>query len=135
MADDIKKVERYSIDVANEPGEGVRVLQALADAKINLLACWGYPAESGARIELIPEDGAALRTAARAAKLKVKKESMAFCVMGRNKAGALAGVLAKLAAQKINVHAVQALAIGNKYGALVQVDAKAARKAAAALGV
>lgn len=137
MADAIVKVERYSVDVLDQPGEGARVLAALEAAKINLVGCWGYPVESAgaARIELIPADGAALRAAAKKAKIKVKKECGAFCVADRNKAGALAAVLTKLAEKGINVHAVQAVATGTKYGAVIQVASKDVRKAARVLGV
>jgi len=43
--------------------------------------------------------------------------------------------MAKLAEKGINVRAVQAVATGTKYGALIEVDSKDVRKAARALGV
>ncbi|MCD6360278.1 MAG: hypothetical protein J7M38_05375 [Armatimonadetes bacterium] len=137
MANAIAKVERYSVEVADQPGEGVRILEALKAGKVNLIACWGYPlgAAGNARIELVPEDGAALRAAVKKAKIKVKKECGAFCVADRNKVGALAAAMAKLAEKGINVRAVQAVATGTKYGALIEVDPKDVRKAARALGV
>ncbi len=135
MADAVMKVERYSIEVADQPGEGARVLGALAAENADLLAAWGYPlgTTGTAKIEVIPADPAAFRAAAKKAKIKATKECAAFCVVGRNKVGALAGMLEKLAAKGINVHAVQAVAVGGKYGALIEVAAKDVRKAAAAL--
>ena len=136
MSDTIKKVERFSVDVPDQAGEGARVLNALAAGKADLLAAWGYPLGGGnAKIELVPKDAVKMKAAAKAAKIKVKRESAAFCVVDRNKVGALAAALATLAEKGVNIRAVQALAVGGKYGALIEVDSKDARKAAKALGV
>ncbi|MCP5114777.1 MAG: hypothetical protein GY953_28445 [bacterium] len=137
MADEICKVDRFSIDVPDKPGEGARILGALAAGKANLLAVWGYPlGRSGAsRIEVVPKDTAALRAAAKAAKIKVKRESAALYAVGRDKLGVISGVVAKLSEKGVNIHAVQAVSVGTKYGCLIEVDSKAMRKAAKALGV
>ncbi|MCW5979004.1 MAG: hypothetical protein KIT09_13065 [Bryobacteraceae bacterium] len=137
MADTIVKVDRFSIDVPDQPGEGARVLQALAGAKVNLTAMWGYPQGQGgtARIELVTSDAAGLKAAAKAAKIKLNKEAPAFHIVGRDKVGALASVMAKLAASGVNVHAVQAASTGPKFGCMLEVAAGDVRKAAKALGV
>ena len=137
MADAITKVDRFSIDVPDKPGEGARVLSALAAGKANLLAAWGYPLGNtgSARIEVVPKDTAALRAAAKAARIKLKRESAAFHVSGRDKLGVVSQSLAKLAEKGINVHAVQAACAGRNYGSLIEVDGKDVRKAARALGV
>jgi hypothetical protein len=129
------KVERYSVVVQDEPGQGAAVLAGLAAGKADLLAVWGYPLQGGAKIEIIPADSVAFKAAAKAAKIKVKKESAAFLVEGRSKVGALAEVMKALAEANINAEAVQAVKVGSKYGALVEVAGKDARKAAKALGV
>ena len=87
------------------------------------------------KVEIIPEDSAAFKAACKAAKIKVKKECAAFCVVGRNKVGALLPALEALAAKGITIHAAQAIAVGTKYGTLIEVAPKDVRKAAAALGV
>ena len=137
MADTIAKVDRFSIEVPAKPGEGARVLGSLAAGKADLLAVWGYPLGSSGKvkIEVVPADTAVFKAAAKAAKIKVKKESAAFCVVGRNKVGALAEAIGKLGEKGITIHAAQAIAVGGKYGALVEVEAKDVRKAARALGV
>ncbi len=133
---DVKKVERFSIEVPDEPGQGAQVLGAIAAGGADLIAAWGYPygGEGSAKIEVIPADSAAFRAAAKKAKIKAKKECAAFCVTGRNKVGALADALSLLAAKGINVHAVQAIGVGSKFGALIEVASKDVRKAAGALG-
>jgi hypothetical protein len=42
MAEEIRVVEHYSASIPNKVGEGARVLGALRDAGVNLLAFWGY---------------------------------------------------------------------------------------------
>lgn len=135
MADGVQKVERYSIEVSDRAGEGARVLGALAAGKADLVAAWGYPLGSTGttKIEVVPADSATFRAAARKAKIKVKRESAAFCVVGRNKVGAVAALLETLGSKGINVHAVQAIAVGGKYGSLIEVAPSDVRKAAAAL--
>jgi hypothetical protein len=136
MAETIAKVQRYSVDVSNQAGEGARILEALREGKANLIALWGYPLGAGdtARIELVPRDAAALKTAARKAKVKLNRQPAAFHVTGRDRIGALAEALGKLAEKGINVHAVQGVSAGSKYGALIEVAAADVRKAAKALG-
>jgi hypothetical protein len=137
MADEIKKVDRFSIDVPNQPGEGARILGALASAKVNLVALWGYPmgATETSRIEMVPADTAAFKAAMKAAKLKVNKEATSFHLIGKEKVGALATVLEKLASIGVNVHAVQAASAGPRFGCLIEVGAQDVRKASKALGI
>jgi hypothetical protein len=133
----ITKVERFSVDVPDQPGEGARVLEALAAGKVNLVAAWGYPlgGSGTSRIELVSSDSAALRAAARNAKVKLNRESAAFHVSGPDKPGAVASAARKLADAGVNIHAVQAVSSGSKYGCLIEVAAQDVRKAAKALGV
>lgn len=135
MPDEVRQVEHYSASIPHKPGEGARVLVALRDAGINLIAFWGYPAGAGrARLEFVPENGVAFVAAAKRAKLKLKK-SIAFYIHGDDRPGAVAGILAKLAAARINVGALQAVSAGmGRYGAVLFVAGAGARKAARALG-
>ena len=136
MADTIAKVERFSIDVSNKPGEGAKIIAALSAARVSMVALWGYPLGGGtsARVELVPADSAALRAAAKKAKIKIKRECAAFHITGRDRVGALSAALAALADKGINVGAAQAVSSGGKFGCLIEVDAKDVRKAAKALG-
>lgn len=136
MADGITKVDRFSVDMADQPGEGARILGALAAGKADLLAAWGYPLGSSgmARLELVPKDSAVLRAAAKKAGIKLQRESAAFHLVARDKIGAVAAAVAALAGKGINIHALQAASAGARYGCLIEVDAKDVRKAAKALG-
>ena len=137
MADPVRCVEVYSIECKNKPGEGARILGALRAGGVNLTAMWGYPVgKTMARIDVAADDAAALKAAAKAAKLKLGKKQVAFHVSGVDRPGVMAEVMESLAAAKINVHAAHGLCAGEgRYGALLQVESKDAKKAAKALGI
>jgi len=134
MAEEIRVVEHYSASILNKVGEGARVLGALRDAGVNLIAFWGYKHGTGrAQLEFIPEDSATFVAAAKQAKLRLRK-STALYIHGEDHPGAIADILTKLAGARINVAAVQAVCGGGgSYGTIVFLPPDAARKAAAIL--
>lgn len=135
MADRIMKVEYFSIGVADRPGEAASILRALGREGVNLLAFTGFPRGRRAQLDFIPEDTALFRKAAARICLAVKPKKTGFLVQGRDRTGAVAGVLEKLALAKINVTAVDAVAAGGgKYGAILWVPSRDVNKAAKALG-
>src|SRR5205823_3133223 len=70
MADQVRKVDYFYIEVPDKPGEGVRVLGALKEAGINLLNFTAFPASGGkAQLDLVTQDGDALARAAKTAGL------------------------------------------------------------------
>jgi len=129
------KLEYYSVVVSNKPGKGEHVLGALKEAGVNFVAIWGYPVGKGkSKIDLVAEDTAGLKQAAKKLKIELGKKQTAFHITGQDHPGAVAEVLAKLAAKEINVSAVQALCAGNgRFGALVQVAPDDVKKATKAL--
>ena len=135
MADEVRRVDHYSVSIADKVGEGARVLGALRDAGVNFTAIWGYPRAGKATLELIPEDGAALEAAAKQNKLKLKKGT-AFYIHGDERPGAIADTLKKLAEARISVGALQAVCGGTgTYGAVIFLPTSANKKAATVLGV
>jgi hypothetical protein len=137
MAQQISKVEYYSILIPNKPGEGARLLRTFSDAGVNLLGLWGYPKGAGkAQADVVPADVKAFAAAAKKAKIKAGKRLPGFLVQGEDKVGACGEVFEKLAAAKVNVRAVQATSAGcGCFGMFLQVDPKDVRKAAKALGI
>jgi len=130
MADTIRKVAYYKVEVPNRPGEGVRLLGVLRDAGVNLLAFTGFPQGRKAQIDFIPEDEAAFKRAAKEAGLKVGAKKSCFLVQGEDRVGAVADILSILAAAKINVTAVDAIvAGGGRYGVILWVKSEAVAKA------
>lgn len=135
MADIVKKVAYFAMDVANKPGEGARVLGALAEAGVNLLAFTGFPSGRKAQLDIIPEDVAIFKKAVKATKMKTRPQKFGFLVQGNDRKGAVAGLLKILAEKKINVTAVDAVSAGaGRYAAILWVETKEVNKTAKALG-
>jgi hypothetical protein len=129
------KLDYYSVIVPNKPGKGAHLLAALKEAGVNFVAVWGYPVgKSKSKFDLVAEDPALLKKAAKQLKIELGKKQTAFHIAGANQPGAVAEILAKLADKKINVSAIQAVAAGaGVFGALLQVDSDDVKKAAKAL--
>jgi hypothetical protein len=136
MAETIRKADYFAMDVSNKPGEGARVLAALAAWGVNLLAFTGFPSGRRAQIDLVPENTTAFLAAARQVKLKVKPKKTGFLVQGDDRQGAVADLMKLLAEAKVNVTAIDAVSAGmGRYGAILWVKPKDVNRAAKALGV
>jgi prephenate dehydratase len=135
MADSIRVVEYFYVETPNTPGVGAAMLGTLRDAGVNLLAFSGFPVGRRAQLDFVPENVAAFRAAARAAKWKVVGPKKAFLVSGSDRPGAVAELMSRLAQAKINVTAIDAVcAGGGSFGAILWVDQRNVARAAKALG-
>lgn len=135
MADIVRKVAYFTMDVLNKHGEGARVLGALADAGVNLLAFSGFPSGRKAQLDFIPEDVNIFKKAVKVTKIKTRPQKIGFLVEGDDRKGAVADILKKLADKKINVTAIDAVSAGaGRYAAILWVKTKDVNKAAKALG-
>ena len=135
MPDIVKRVQYFYTEVPDKPGEGARLLNTLKEAGVNLLAYAGFPKGRRAQLDFIPADVAAFRAAARKARLTLVGPKTGFLIQGEDRPGAVAELLAKLAAVKINVTACDAVAAGEgRYGALLWVKPQEVQKAAKVLG-
>src|SRR5215813_9578797 len=135
MADTVKRVQYFYIEVPDKPGEGAKLLTMLKEAGVNLLAYSGFPKGRRAQIDLIPADTAAFRAAARKAKLTLVGPKTGFLIQGEDRPGVLAEIIAKLAEAKINVTACDAVVAGEgHYGAILWVKPRDVQKTAKVLG-
>jgi hypothetical protein len=134
MADTIRVVDYFYVTVSDKAGEGVRVLNTLREAGVNLLAFSGFPQGRRAQLDLFPADPAAFKKAARRAKWKVVGPKRGFLLQGDDRVGALADLLERLGAAKINVTAIDAVCVDGRYGALFWVAAKDVKKTVSLLG-
>jgi hypothetical protein len=136
MADTVRGVEYYYVTVPDSPGEGQRILSALKDSGVNLLAFLGFPLGAGqTQIDLVPEDPQALRAAAEQAGITLSEAKRAFLVQGDDRVGAVAATTAKLADANVNVTAATATSAGSgRFGMIVWVAAADYERAAEALG-
>src|SRR5207237_10420135 len=93
------------------------------------------PSGRRAQIDFVPEDAAAFRAAAKAAKWKLVGPKKAFLVSGSDRPGAVAELMTRLAQAKINVTAADAVCGGGgPFGALGRVAPRDVAKAAQGLG-
>ena len=135
MAETVRKVEYFYIEAPNKPGEGARVLAALRDAGVDLLAFSGFPHGRRAQIDFVPKDSIAFKAAAKKTGLRLSARKTGFWIQGDDQPGAIAGLLGRLAAVKINVTAIDAVCAGEgRYGAILWVKSADVSRAAKALG-
>ncbi len=134
MAETVRTAEYFYVMVPDKPGEGARVLGELRSAGVNLVAYSGFPSGRGAQLDVVPTDPAAFKAVAKQRKWKVKGPKRAFLIEGNDRVGACADVLGRLAAAKINVTAMDALAGGGRYAAILWVKPRDVKKTASVLG-
>jgi hypothetical protein len=136
MADQIRRVDYYYVEVPDKPGEGVRVLSALKEAGIDLLNFTAFPTGNGrAQLDLVTQNGDALARAAKNAGLTLSSKKQAFFIQGQNRAGAAAEVFRKLSDAGVNVKAANGSAGQGGFGLIVWVAPSDVAAAARALGV
>lgn len=135
MADSVRSLAHFTIDIANEVGAGAKVLDQLRDNDVNLIAVWGYSTVSGkAKLEIVPDDPDGFAAAAKALGIAHSEAVTVFFHTGADRVGALADVLDKLAAAGVGLDAVQAVSDGKgEFGAVVFVAATDIQRAATAL--
>jgi hypothetical protein len=87
-------------------------------------------------LDFIPADPAAFVKVAKRAGWKLSAKKSGFLIQGEDRTGAVADVLSKLAAAKINVTAIDAVCAGaGRYGAILWVKPPDLKRAAKALGM
>jgi len=134
MAETVRTADYFYVMVPDKPGEGARVLGELRRAGVNLVAYSGFPSGRGAQLDLVPTDAAALKAVAKQQKWKIKGPKRAFLIEGDDRVGACADVLGRLAAAKINVTAMDSLAGGGRYAAILWVKPRDVKRTASVLG-
>jgi len=133
-ADTIRKVDYFSIVVPDRPGQTFRVLSTLVSAGINLIACSGFPRGRRAQIDVVPDDSRLFNRAVKKAGLAFQPKRTGFMIQGKDRPGALAAHLNKLAVAGINVIAVDALSPGGgHWAAIVWVKLADVRRAGSVL--
>src|SRR5690349_14814113 len=135
MMENVRKVDYFYTMVPNTAGQGSAILAGLATEGVNLLAFSGFPSGRRAQLDLVPEDSAALKRAAKKMKLTLSPRKSGFLVQGDDRAGAMTGILDALAKAKISVTACDAVTAGDgRFGAIFWVKPAALAKAAKAIG-
>jgi hypothetical protein len=136
MADTVRRVEYAYAMIPDAPGEGDRILAALSESGVNLLACVGFPTGGGrSQLDLVSEDAAALRATAEQAGITLSETKQALLVQGDDRIGAVQETTAKLAQAGVNITAIAAIGAGSgQYGVILWVAPDDLDRAAHALG-
>jgi hypothetical protein len=136
MADTVRLVDYFYIELSDRPGEGARALGVLREAGVHLNAAHAFPAGRRAQLDFVPSDPGAFKAAAKMAKWKVTGPKKAFVIEGEDRTGALVDHFAKLADAKINVTATSAITAGaGRFGAILWVKPRDVKRAAKAFGI
>ena len=135
MTDSVRKVDYFSVAVSDKAGEGVKILAALAEGGVNLLAFTGFPRARKAQVDLIPEDSKKFNAVAKKAGWTMNPKKTGFLVQGDDRPGALLDHLKKLANAGVNVTAMDAVvASEGRFGAILWVKPENVGKTAKLLG-
>src|SRR5262245_10456208 len=111
MADKIRRVDYFYVNMPDRPGEGARILGALKEAGVNLLSLTAFPSGQGTtQVDFVTEDSDGLTKAAKGLGQALSERKRAFFVQGDDRAGAAAEIFKKLANAGVNVHAANASA-------------------------
>jgi hypothetical protein len=130
MRETVRKVSHYSMLVPDRPGAAFSVLATLVSAGINLLGCSGSPKGRRAQIDVVPDNTRKFVTAAKKAGLSFVENRSGYLLMGEDdRPGVLASKLKVLADERINVTGVDALSIGERWGAILWVGAEDVNRA------
>jgi hypothetical protein len=136
MKETVTKVDYFSMNVPDKPGEAARALKALDEAGVNLLAFTGFPNGRRGQLDFIPENAQAFKDAAKRIKLKLNPKKSGFIIQGEDQRGAIGKILSQLGEAKINVTAIDAVSAGQgRYGAILWVQPRDVNKAAKVFGV
>jgi hypothetical protein len=131
----VRQAEYFYVEVPNKVGEGARVLRALKEAGVNLVAFSGFPSGRRAQLDFFPADASAFKQVAKAKGWKIVGPKRGFLVQGEERVGAIADIVGRLADARIDVIAIDATCAGaGQYGALCWVAPRDFKKAAALLG-
>lgn len=136
MAKTPRKVDYFYVQTPDTAGQSARILAALRDAGVSLLAFSGFPNGRKAQQDFVPADSAKFTAAMKKLELKLSRKKTAFLLDGDDKVGALTEMLSKLAEAKINVTALDAVSTGEgRFGAIFWVKPRDVAKTAKVLGV
>lgn len=123
MAFTLRSVEYFYANVRDELGAAYRVLSALADRGVDLLAFTAVPSgPSLAQFALFPRDPGKLKAEAAAAGLALDGPHHALLVQGDDELGALASVHERLFKAGVDIYASTGVSDGRgSFGYLVYV--------------
>ncbi len=135
MAYDVRRIESYSMTVADRVADGAKLLSQFAGVGIDLLAFRAVPLGAGrTRFTLFPTEGSRMAEGARKAGVELDGPHPALLVIGDEKPGACAGIFEKLDQADIHVCEASGIAhVNGAYGVILHLEPEDCDRAAALL--
>ena len=129
-----QRVTYFKANLEDKAGALLALAKDLKSENLGLIGLWGYGTSTGrGDVFAIPKSPEKLRNAWKQAGILVE-EGTAFFLKGTDKTGALVKSLEAIAQAGVNITAMNALAVGGKYGSVVWVPQADVQKTAQALG-
>ena len=122
--------KQFSVFIPNKPGELARLIEAVAEAKVNLVALTVVDSQEHGVVRIVAEQPDQMRGALKPLNIDVTETEVLLADLS-NKPGALAQVVGLLAAAKINInyaYVTSGAPGGRTTGVLKVNDMKAAMK-------
>lgn len=135
MAYRVRKVNYCKMTVSSRAGQAEKVLRAIKEAGIDMYAFSGFPTKAGkSQVDFVSDDTAAIKRLAKKSGWRLSSTKKAFLVQGNDQIGAIHKIFKKLADEKINVTAADAVAAGvGRYGMILWVKPNVYNRAARVL--
>ena len=132
-----RRIEYFYVNVRDELGVSYRILSALAERGVHLLAFTAVPSGADrAQLAIFPEDPAHLLSEARLAQIELEGPHHALLVQGDDELGGLARVHGRLFDAGVDVYASSGVSDGRgSFGYVVYVREDQFEQAADALGL
>lgn len=137
MAELIKLVNYYYVQIEDLPGSGRRILEHLSEHGVNMVAFTAFPLGGGStQIDFIVDDASLLKRAAQDAGVTLVGPKKVFLIQGDDRVGALHEQHLKLANAGISVTASCGANDGKgRFGYLLWVKPEDVEAAARALAI
>jgi len=137
MPNHVRRAEYFYATVDDQPGQAMKVLSALADLGIDLMAFTTVPTgPAHTQVTLFPDSAAKLTAEAARIGLRLDGPHRALLVQGDDELGALVDLHARIASAGVNVYASTGVTDGlGRYGYVVYVKPEEFERAADAVGV
>ncbi len=133
----VRRVDYFNTTIKDQPGEGYKILDQLADLGLNMLAFTAVPVgPTRTQLTIFPDETAKMEAIGQSAGLTLEGPHPAILVQGDDRLGALVGIHEKLYEASVNVFAATAVTDGSgRYGYILYVRRQEYERAAAALGI
>jgi hypothetical protein len=131
----VRKVNYCYLMAPSRAGQAAKILAALKDGGVDLLAFSGFPGRGGkAQVDLVTDDMGRVRRIGARQGWRLSRTKQGFLVQGDDEPGAVLKVVQRLADAKINMVAADGVSAGKgRYGMILWVRPRDVGRAARAL--